>query len=509
MYDAIEESPLYPIANPKSIAFFGASNNITSMGTSQFMSIQELGFEGDLYPIHPTEEKVQGVKAYQSVMDLPEVPDLAVFVVPTQIVSELLEQCGRKGIRHAIVTSGGFKEVGGKGIQMEKELAEVADRYRIRLLGPNCIGVANPHRKLNTTFLRYLSDPGFIGMASQSGSFVTQMFDYLGQFGLGFSTAFSVGNELNVDLIDGMEYLAACPHTKVIALYIEGIQRGRRFMEAAREIVPSKPIVAVYVGGSETGKHAGFSHTGAMAGPDALYDGIFRQCGVLRARSMSEMFDFCWILGTMPTPRNARVVIQTHSGGPGVAAADACGRAGMEMPLLSKETRQGLAPYIPHTASIANPVDLTYTKNPMHYFSEIPEVLIRDRYGDMLMLYVMFPSLRVRSALKLMGFSEEQAADETENMIQAQCDSVQRIFRKHQKPIVGYTFRSLKEPLIDGLIRRGIPVFPGPERAARAMGCLVQYGANREKLLRFPGSHPSAEIFPEHSDEPTMDKIIS
>ncbi len=214
MIASMEASPLYPIANPKSIAIFGASNSVTSMGTSLLDSVLDLGFEGEVYPIHQKENRVQNLKAYRSVLDLPNVPDLALIVLPTHIVSEAMDACGRKGIRHAIVISGGFKEVGGEGVNLEKELVAVANKYGMRFLGPNCIGVANPRHKLNTTFMSFQGAPGFIGMASQSGSFVTQMFGYLSDYALGFSTAISVGNEANIDIVDCMEYLSACPDTR-------------------------------------------------------------------------------------------------------------------------------------------------------------------------------------------------------------------------------------------------------------------------------------------------------
>ena len=185
------------------------------------------------------------------------------------------------------------------------------------------------------------------------------MFDYLSRLSLGFSTAFSVGNEANLDIVDCMEYLEACPHTKVIALYIEGINRGRAFFETARSIIPHKPIVALYVGGSEAGKRAGLSHTGALAGPDLLYDGVFRQSGVIRARSVAELFDFSWLLGSLPTPKGNKVVIQTHSGGPGAAAADSCGSAGLELPALSKKTLEKLTAVVPHTGSRSWLIDMT------------------------------------------------------------------------------------------------------------------------------------------------------
>jgi len=318
MLTTIEKSPLHRICNPRSIAVFGASNQFSAMGTTLLTALLSLSYEGTVYPIHPREETIQGLRAYRDVRDLPEVPDLALLILPTRVVSEVLEACGEKGIRRAIVVSGGFAELGTReGVALQATLEETARRHDIRFLGPNCIGVVNPHLRFNTTFFEYGCDPGFIGIASQSGSFVTQMFDYLGRFGLGFSTGISVGNEASIDIVDAMEYLAACPNTRVIALYIEGIRRGRAFVETARAIVPHKPIVAYYVGGSEAGRKAGRSHTGALAGPDRLYDGVFRQSGILRAGSIEELFDFCWALGSCPLPRGDGLIIQTHSGGPG------------------------------------------------------------------------------------------------------------------------------------------------------------------------------------------------
>ena len=453
------------------------------MGTSQFNSLRALGFKGAIYPVHPKEEQVQNLKAYRSVLDLPEVPDLAVLVVPAKIVSELLEECGQKGIKHAIIVSGGFREVGREGVDREQELVAIANKYGIRFLGPNCIGVANPYQKLNTTFLRYLGEPGFIGMASQSGSFVTQMFNYLSHLSLGFSMAFSVGNEANVDIVDCMEYLGACPNTKVIALYIEGIRRGREFVEMARSIIPYKPIVALYVGGSETGRRAGFSHTGALAGPDQLYDGVFHQSGIIRAYSIAELFDMCWVLGSLPKPRGPRVVIQTHSGGPGAAAADSCGREGLELPTLSQDTVKKLTPLLPNTGSIHNPVDITFTKNPMDYFSDIPTVLLEEDNADILLIYFLVPSQMVNRALEQMGFSKDQAIEQGGKMIDAQCKSIAHLLETHNKPIVGFTFRSLQEDFIKSLLNHGVPVFPGPERAVRALKACVQYYRLREKIL--------------------------
>jgi acyl-CoA synthetase (NDP forming) len=483
MLKSIRESPLYPIANPKSIAFFGASNRITSMGTNLLASVQALGFEGAIYPVHPNEKQVRNLKAYRRVLDLPEVADLAVLVLPTRLVPQTVEECGKKGIKRAIIVSGGFKEVGGEGVDLEQQLKKIADKYSIRFLGPNCIGVANPHHKLNTTFLPHEGSPGYIGMASQSGSLVTQMFNYLSRYSLGFSTAFSVGNEANMDIVDCLEYLGACPHTRVVALYIEAIKRGRAFVDMARAIVPHKPIVALYVGGSDTGKRASFSHTGAMAGPNLLYEGIFRQSGIIRAQSVTELFDFCWALGGLPIPSGRRVVIQTHSGGPGATAADACGRAGLELPPLSIETLEKLDSLLPHTSSRNNPVDLTFIKDPLQYFTDIPKVLIEDSNVDILLVYFLTVARVIRRALEQMGIPEDQIPEQSSKLMDEQCESVVRIMNHSDKLFVGYTYRSLEDPFIRGLLQRGIPVFPEPTRAARALQALLRYSDLRNKLL--------------------------
>ncbi|MFO7985553.1 MAG: CoA-binding protein [Desulfatiglandaceae bacterium] len=478
------DSPLYPLINPRSMAFFGASNNIAAMGTNLLLSVQALGFEGPIYPVHPQADTVLGLKAYRSVEDLPEAPDLAVIVLPTRIVNQSLEACGKRGIRNAVVVSGGFKERGGEGVALEQELVRIAKKYHIAVLGPNCLGVANPFHKLNTTFLPYEGLPGFIGLASQSGSFITQLFDYLSMVELGFSTAISVGNEAVIDVVDCMRYLASCPHTRVIALYVEGITRGRTFLKTARSIVPRKPIVAFYIGGSETGKQAGFSHTGAMAGPDDVYEGMFRQSGIIRARSVTEMLDFCWALGSLKRPRGSRVVIQTHSGGPGAAAADACGRAGLELPALSEETVEKLAPFVPGTGSVNNPVDLTFSRNPQDFFNDIPKILLDDDYTDILMIYFLTPSQVVTRTLTQMAAPPDRIAEESEKMTDQLCEQVANLIHSHDKPVVGFTFRSFEEPSVKGLLKRGIPVYPGPERGARSVAALTAYADIRTRLSK-------------------------
>jgi acetate---CoA ligase (ADP-forming) subunit alpha len=484
MIRSINDSPLYPIINPRSIAVFGASNNFIRMGSIILSSVQALGYQGSIYPIHPTEKEVRGLQAYPNVMDLPEIPDLAIIVLPTKIVCETMDACGKKGIRHAVVVSGGFRESGPEGARLQKELEAIADNYGIRFLGPNCLGVANPHLKFNPTPLHAEGNPGFVGLASQSGSFVTQMFNYLRRHGLGFSTALSVGNEANIDLVDCLQYLAVCPHTKVIALYVEGITRGPQFVDTAKKITLHKPIVALYVGGSETGKRAGLSHTGSIAGPDEIYEGVFRQCGIIRARTITELFDFSLALGRLPRPNGNRVVIQTHSGGPGATAADSCGRVDLTLPPLSPATVEKLRPLIPHTASTANPVDMTFSKNALDDFFKIPDVLLREENADMLMVYFVSPEVFIERTMKSMGGAPELIGENVKKIIDDLTDKFFSLTRIHNKPIVGFTYRSVDYGMISQLLDRGVPVYEEPERAARALAALVKYHKTRDRRLQ-------------------------
>ena len=473
---------LHPIVNPKSIAFFGASNRFSAMGTNQLNSLLDLGFEGHIYPVHPREDRVLGLKAYPHVQELPEVPDLAVMVLPTRVVPGVMEECGQKGIKHAVVVSGGFREVGGEGVELEKRLVAITDQYGIRFLGPNCLGVVNPHHKFNVTFLPFEGRPGFIGFASQSGSFITQMFGYMNRYQMGFSTGISVGNEADVDIVDAMEYLAACPHTKVIGLYIETIRRGREFIDLARSIVPHKPVVAYYVGGSEAGQQAGLSHTAALAGPDELYDGVFRQSGIIRAQSIPELFDFCWVLGAGLRLSGNRVIIQTHSGGPGAAAADACSRTGLVLAEISRQTREKLSQLVPSTGSMNNPIDLTFSKSPEDFFRVIPDILLAESYCDGLLVYFLAPGQLIRRTMESGGIHPDQIPQLMEKIFDDQAKTMTGLMVKHQKPLIGYTFQSHEELYVQKLLHHGVPVFPSPERAARAMAALADYSLLVDKI---------------------------
>ena len=302
---------------------------------------------------------------------------------------------------------------------------------------------------------------------------------------MGFSAALSVGNEANIDIVDCMEYLGACPNTKVITLYIEGIARGRKFIETAKAITARKPIVALYVGGSEAGKNAGRSHTGSLSGPNEIYGGVFRQCGIIRAQTLTELFDYALALGTLPKPLGNRIIIQTHSGGPGATAADACGRAGLALPPLSSETLEKLKPLIPKTASTANPVDLTFSKNPAEDYFNIPDILLQEKNADMLLAYFLSPGLFIERILKEMDVPAESIHAEMDKFITQYANTFFSLTKLHpDKPIIGFTYRSLQERMVRFLLDQGVPIYQDPERAARSIAAVLEYHKMQDGITK-------------------------
>lgn len=491
----ITQNSLYRLMHPRHIAVVGASNNMLNMGTRILDNLLCLEYQGEVFPVHPRLSQVLGLKAYGGVKQLPLVPDLALIVVPTAVVPEVMGQCGEKGIRRAIVVSGGFREAGNQGRQREKELTAIASHHGMRFLGPNCIGVINPAHRFNTTVFHYTAAMnGFIGMASQSGSFITQMFYHLEKFGLGFSQGFSVGNQADIDLADCMDYLGSCERTRVIGLYIEGITHPKKFMRVAREVSQKKPIVAMYVGGTEAGSRAGLSHSGAMAGSDAIHDGIFRQCGIVRAATIEELFDFCWALGSQPLIKGKRIAVFTHSGGPGAIAADAADRDGLQLPPLSPETRAKLAPFVPHTGSVNNPIDTTYIRNLDDIMLHIPRVLLEDDQIDGILIYFL---LLADNYERLLGKADSplfQSLAEFEEYALALCRRLGELVKSHQKPFLGSSFLMRSEKFIGELEDLNIPVLPSPERSARAMGALYRYSRMREALCRRKRQKPQESL---------------
>ncbi|HOX45060.1 MAG TPA: CoA-binding protein [Myxococcota bacterium] len=467
---------LAPIFQPRSVAFVGASNNFTTMGTVQMVNTLRGGFQGPVIPVHPSEPVVLGQKAYKRLTDLPEPVDLAVLIVPTAVVLDVVRDAIQRGIRHLVITTAGFREVGPEGAAREAELRELAAGAGLRFVGPNCIGVMNTHLGLNTTFFPYRHAPGGLSLASQSGTYITQTLELLARWGISLAKAASVGNAVDIDLADCLDYFADDPDTRAVGLYVEGIRDGRRFLAAARRCTARKPVVAVYVGGSEGGARSGHSHTGALAGPDALYDGVFRQAGILRAPDMASLYQWGWALASQPLPRGPRVAVLTHSGGPATSMADAVYRWGLELPLLPEALQADIKKRIPSTGSALNPVDLTFSMNPKLLGVKLPHMLLSEPGIDGLLIHGIqgssFFGAMAEMARGLVNIEVEQLAEFTEAFV----PPLVEMNRELGKPIVMSGFFGRDDNMVKRLQDGGIPYYDSPERAVSAMAALYRAG---------------------------------
>nr|MBL0715691.1 CoA-binding protein [Desulfobacterales bacterium] len=372
----MQANPLQTIMNPKSIVYLGGSNSLLTMGTAQLINIVKGGYKGKIYPIHRKEKTVLSLKAYPDIISIDKPADLAIIVIPGKAIPGVLEECGKAGIRHAIIITAGYGGIGQKGKRLQQELVAVAQKYDIRFLGPNCIGIVNGPIGLNTTWFPSKYRAGHVGIISQSGSYVTQTLGYFKKLGLGISQAISVGNQADIDMIDCLEYLGQDDQTRSIALYIEGITRPNAFLKIAREITSRKPIVAVYVGGTEPGARACASHTGSMGGSDRLYSGLFRQAGIIRAGNVTDLFDWSLALAQQPLPKRKKFAVLTNSGGPGSSMADEADHNGLEVPLFTPEIQDNIRAITPLATASGNPVDITMNYDLELIYKKLPEMIL-------------------------------------------------------------------------------------------------------------------------------------
>ncbi|NLA27151.1 MAG: acetate--CoA ligase family protein [Firmicutes bacterium] len=489
----MKENPLKILMDPRSIATVGAGNNPTKMGAIQALSIVKDGYRGKFFPIHPSDKTVLGHKAYPSVMDLPETPDLAIFIVPTDQVLDLVEQFGKIGTKRAVVITAGFRETGSAGLEREVQLKEIARRYGIRFIGPNCIGLLNSAISLNITVMPMQDPPGLLGMASQSGTYVTQTFPYLKKRGIRFSKAISLGNEADININDALAYLGEDDQTKAIALYIEGLKDPEAFLRIAQEITPHKPVLAQYVGGTVAGARAGSSHTGAMAGPDHLYDGLLQQAGIIRVYSVEDLYGQGWALATQPPLKGKRIGVITNSGGPGTAMSDACNAGGLEVPIFSEQLQEQIRPHIPPHGARANPVDLTFFLDAQMISVTIPEMIINSGEVDGIVLHgamgTGFMNQIYTHAGDLFGLSREEFLATFRDDLSAAME----LPKKYDFPFLVSSFFDERDDYTAAYRKRGIPVYDSPEKTARAMVALWKYRQIRQRNLEGRPILPQAE----------------
>ena len=360
---------------PRGVAVIGASRDTTKLGYGVARNLVNSGYRGAIRLINPHAREILGQPCYPSIVDAPDPVDLVVIIVPAAAVPGTLEMCGRRGVKAAIVVSGGFGETDEAGRQLERDSVEVARQWGIRLIGPNCIGVIDTHVPLNTTFIKSVPQPGDIAFVSQSGAICQAVIDWGTGMGFGFSRLASLGNEADVSETEVIGALADDPHTRVVTMYLEGVKDGREFLEVVGRAAQRKAIVALKVGRTEAGRRAVSSHTGALAGQEAAYNAAFERCGVLRANYTEELFDWARALAWCPTLHGPNVAVLTNAGGPGILATDALESAGLRLATLSDETRIALRTFtLPH-ASLNNPVDLLASGNPADYASALKALL--------------------------------------------------------------------------------------------------------------------------------------
>ena len=445
--------------NPTSIAVVGATNRPGSVGLAVFRNILSAGFEGVLYPVNLKAKSVQSVKAYPSLAEIPDEVDLAVIIVPAEVVCSVLEEAGQKQVKGAIVISAGFKEVGGRGVELENCVKEVVRKYDIRLVGPNCLGVINNNKnvRMNASFATKMPRAGNVAFISQSGALCTAVLDYAEGRDIGFSKFVSFGNKADVNEIDLLHYLKDDPDTGVILMYLEDITHGRAFLETAREITwqAHKPMLAVKSGISPEGARAAASHTGVLAGSDSAYEALFRQSGILRVEGVAELFNLALAFAKQPIPKGNRIAIVTNAGGPGIMATDAAVRHNLEIATLSEETKQKLKNELPPTASIENPVDVIGDATHERYEAAIRHILMDENVDGAIVI-----------------LSPQAMTDILET-----AEIVPRVTKDTNKPVL-CSFMGIVDVSegIRYLEEHGIPNYAFPEAAVRSMASMAFYG---------------------------------
>ena len=377
---------------PRGVAVLGVSRDERKLGYGVARNLVQSGYGGALCFIHPTADRILDVPCCPALAAAPDPIDLAIIILPAEHVAAVLEQCGQRGIPWAIVMSGGFRETDRVGAEREQALIEIARRFGLRLIGPNCIGVIDTHTPLNTTFIQSAPQPGEIAFVSQSGALCQSVIEWGSGLGLGFSRIVSLGNQADVSEAEVLAALAADPNTRVITLYLEGVQDGLRFQQAAALAARQKPVIILKAGHTAAGQRAAASHTGALAGQDTGYDVVFARCGILRAPQIEALLDWARALAWCPPLRGPRVAVLTNAGGPGILAADAVEVNGLQLAQFSNQSITALRALLPLPASTHNPIDMLASAGAREYAGAL-RILLNDAGVDAVLIINVPPPL--------------------------------------------------------------------------------------------------------------------
>lgn len=454
---------------PHRIAVIGASDKRSSVGYGVLKNLIGTEFDGVIYPVNNKREAVQGIQAYPNVDALPNVPDLAIVCTPAASVPDLVHECGRTGVGGMIILSAGFKEVGNDGATLEEQIREAQKDYGLRIIGPNCLGVLAPHRKLNASFAASMPDAGSVALISQSGALCTSILDWAHQEGIGFSHFVSVGNMLDVSVADLIDYFAVDPHTKSIVLHVESITESRAFLSAARAFTRTKPIVAYKSGRFAESAKAAASHTGAMAGADDVYDCAFQRAGIERTFEIDELFDTAELLARHDPPHGPKLAIVTNAGGPGVIATDALIARDGVLAELPEAVIHQLDACLPAYWSHGNPVDILGDATAERFTDALCPVLADDQTDAVLVILTPQAMTDPTAIARAVGV----AAQKSRKLV-----------------LAAWMGGTMVESGVQILQAAGIPTYSSPEHAVRAFMHLVAYGRNRELLYETPREVP-------------------
>jgi acetyltransferase len=465
-YDILrtEEHPLDAIFKPKTIALIGATEKENSVGRTVLWNLLQHPFGGTVFPVNDKRNSVLGIKAYPTIADVPESVDLAIIATPARTVPDIIRQCVDADVKGAIVLSAGFKEAGSTGAELEQQIRAQLKRGKLRLIGPNCLGMMNPQYGLNATFASAIAKPGNVGFISQSGALCTAILDWSFRENVGFSTFVTVGSMLDVGWGDLIDYLGDDPHTQSIVIYMESIGDARSFLSSAREVALTKPIIVIKAGRTEAAAKAATSHTGALAGSDDVFDAALRRSGVLRVDRISDLFNMAEVLAKQPRPKGSRLTIITNAGGPGVLATDALIGGGGKLAELSPETIEALNNVLPPHWSHGNPIDILGDADPDRYAKTL-EIVATDPNSDGL-LVVLTP---------------QAMTDPTQTAQQLQH------YGRIGKPILASWMGDADVKVGADLLNEAkIPTFSYPDTAAKVFNYMWRYSYNLRGLYETP-----------------------
>lgn len=470
---------------PKSIAVIGASDKVGKAGYRIFRNLVGSGYEGVIYPVHPIKESIQGVQAYKSIDDVPKVVDLAIVVTPARTVCDVVERCGKKGVHGILIISAGFKEIGVEGKKLEEKLLVLKKKYNLRIVGPNCVGYILPYLNLNTTFAGSMPVKGNIALFSQSGAVCGAILDWAQAANVGFSSFVSVGSMLDVDFGDLIDYFGRDMHTRNIVLYIESITDARKFMSAARSFSRVKPIIVIKSGRFSEGAKAAASHTGAMAGEDAVYDAAFKRAGAVRVKHIGDLFNCSSILAKQPLPTGRNIAIITNAGGPGVLVTDDIIEKGGKLAKLSPGTMEKLNEFLPHHWSKSNPIDIIGDSDEESYRKTM-EICLEDKNIDGLVVICV-----------------PQVMADPKRLAERIID----ISKKSTKPILtSYLGDASVQYARQLLNKNNVPTYATPEEAVKSYMYLYRYARNLQLLFETPEER-NIEHTEEHREK--LDSIIN